>query len=271
MKFKDFMRSPLVPSSYTKNPNRKVIKDPNGVEAILLTQYFNRRSTWNEYCPRTQTQAHTVKVTFVLSQIDTERLKKWILNQCDDIKNVSRFVVTCALIWVCLIKSGHGKGLLGNKEEEEECFFFPADCRNRLDYQLPQTYFGNCIAPCCVAVKRKELMGENGMVAAVKVIEKAISEIKSENIENAEMWMCGLLKSMVGEPTRIYGSPNLKVYEIDFGFGRPRKIEIITGLKCISLAESGNAQGGIEVGLVLKKAELQDFELVLQQALATLN
>ena len=57
---------------------------------------------------------------------------------------------------------------------------------------------------------------------------------------------------------RVAGSPKFEVYETDFGWGKPKKVEI-SSLQAgtISMAESRDVDGGIEIGIVLKKHELE--------------
>ncbi|XVF65650.1 hypothetical protein PTKIN_Ptkin09bG0266300 [Pterospermum kingtungense] len=100
---------------------------------------------------------------------------------------------------------------------------FHADCGDRID--LPTKYFGNCLQPCLVAAKRGELSGEYGVAAAAKAIGRAVMELDKGVLKEAEKWM-----SRVGEvPINskhvfpVAGSPKLRVYDTDFGWGRPKK------------------------------------------------
>ncbi|KAI5431497.1 hypothetical protein KIW84_035617, partial [Lathyrus oleraceus] len=63
------------------------------------------------------------------------------------------------------------------------------------------------------------------------------------------------LKNEGYEIIGMAGSNKFEVYESDFGWGRPEKVEIVSidrGLT-IGLAESKDGRGGIEVGIVLDK------------------
>ncbi|GAU19868.1 hypothetical protein TSUD_170940 [Trifolium subterraneum] len=67
----------------------------------------------------------------------------------------------------------------------------------------------------------------------------------------------------------VAGSNRFGVYEIDFGWGRPEKVEIVSvdrGLT-IGLAESKNGKGGIEVGLVLNKHAMDIFSTLFLEGL----
>jgi hypothetical protein len=70
----------------------------------------------------------------------------------------------------------------------------------------------------------------------------------------------------------IAGSPRFELYNTDFGWGRPRKVEMIsidrTGAICLSDSRDGG--GGIEIGLVLKKQEMEVFASLFSRGLEAL-
>ncbi|KAM3745147.1 hypothetical protein ACB098_06G104200 [Castanea mollissima] len=178
--------------------DRDVIKDINGVEAILMNEYFGLRSTW----------------------------KDSIL----------------------------------------------ADCRERLEVPVPMTYFGNCLALSVSAAKKSELLAENGVVVAARAIEKTISMIQSEPLKGAERWISDLMNLLkLGRLCTVSGSPSLGFYESDFGWGRPKKVEVVTRPMNISLAECGNEKDGIEIGLLLTKSAMDTFSSMFEQSLNFLH
>ncbi|KAJ7950181.1 Anthocyanin 5-aromatic acyltransferase [Quillaja saponaria] len=244
--------------------DRKVIKNPDGVKDIFLRDYFQWRGHWmNSLIGKTTDDCYTkyedaVKGTFVFSQKNIERLKNWVsrrwkkLNQEDSPPYLSKFVVTCAFIWVCFLKTKRGSK---NEDDDlEEYFLFSADCRNRLEYPIPETYMGNCLVLGGIAAKRKELLEEEkGVVTAAKTIVQRISKIRQKPLEGAESWVHDLMKlsKITGIQTLfVTGSPNFGVYAVDFGFGKPKKVEMVHGQDGMSLVESRDEEGGgIEVGL----------------------
>lgn len=68
------------------------------------------------------------------------------------------------------------------------------------------------------------------------------------------------------------GSPRFEVYSIDFGWGRPKKVDMTsigkTGAFCLS--ESRNDKGGIEISLVLNKQEMESFSTHFTSGLESL-
>jgi isoflavone 7-O-glucoside-6''-O-malonyltransferase len=69
---------------------------------------------------------------------------------------------------------------------------------------------------------------------------------------------------IANESIKIYsiaGSPRFEVYSIDFGFGKPKKVDMTSTDKtgAFSLSESRNNDGGVEIGLALNKEEMEAF------------
>jgi len=257
--------------------DRKVLRDPRGgLEDIFLRDYFEERSTWKDkLIDQSPKHGEYCKATIVLGRDDIEGLKRWVLAQwkkneeLNSPQYLSKFVVVCALVWTSLVKT-RCKDDDDDEDVKEEYFRFAADCRGLLGYGIPETYFGNCLTLCYAMLKRNELKGEDGFVNAVKVIEKTVSDVKSEPFKDAEDWRALSVKTFVlGTPLLVTGSPKFDVYETDFGFGRPTKVEMVHSLKCMSLAESRDEEGGVEVGLVCKSAEFEYLFYVIEQGLQT--
>ncbi|XP_028783214.1 coumaroyl-CoA:anthocyanidin 3-O-glucoside-6''-O-coumaroyltransferase 2-like [Neltuma alba] len=264
------------PPSY----DREVIKDPSGLEAVFLRDYFTERSTWKDSLVGKTSKSMlsdddglSYKATIVFGRKDIEVLRKWAMDQWGKNdgshapRNLSKFVVTCGFVWTCYVKTRYRDD---DEEEKDEHFRFAADCRNRLEYPVENNYFGNCITRCNATLKRKELKGEEGFLKAVKVIERAIEDMKKEPFKDAEKWNEKFQKTFVlGSTVLVTGSPKFTVYETDFGFGRPKKVEMVHTFKCMSLAESGSEEGGLEVGLVFRTDGYEHFMSVVEQGLQT--
>ncbi|KAK7290936.1 hypothetical protein RIF29_05734 [Crotalaria pallida] len=267
--------------------DREVLKDPKELEAIFLRDYFNERSTWKDkligqiskHDGDNNDEEDYVKATILFSKEDIEVLKKWVLNEWKKNNNksnvpqsLSKFVVTCAFVWASLVKTRYRND---DQEDEtkEEYFRFSADCRDRLEYPIPGTYFGNCITRCHAILKRKDLKGEGGFLNAVKVIERAVCNMKDEPFEDAENWRATFTKMFVlGSVVLVTGSPKFSVYETDFGFGRPTKVEMVHSFKCMSLAESGDREGGLEVGLIFRSnKDFEHYVSIIEQGLEALK
>lgn len=263
--------------------DRDVIKDTNGVEAVLLDEYFRMRSSWKDFIlgNTNAVSIDHVQAKFVLNRSQIEMLKKWIFSQCKNIdngsslpKHLSRFVVTCAFTWVCFIKAQDKIGALNSSYVDEVHYFvFPADCRDRLEYPVPKTYFGNCLALCVSEAKKSELVATNGVAVAATAIDRAISKLQSGPLKGAERWISDLMNLLkLGRMCTVTGSPSLGFYETDFGWGSPKKVEMVNQqTKNISLSECGDEKGGIEVGLMQTKSAMDTFSSIFEQSLNFLN
>ncbi|OMO98880.1 Transferase [Corchorus olitorius] len=152
-------------------------------------------------------------------------------------------------------------------------FFFPFDGRNRLDFPVPTKYFGNCLKPCIVDVTKSEIRGENGIVVAAKAIGNKIKDVESSGLRGLEHWISDIFqRDKPGRISPVAGSPKLKVYEIDFGWGRPCKVELtrIDRDGAIALAECRDEERGFEVGLALNKNHMDEFITVFEQSVKLL-
>ncbi|KAF8403410.1 hypothetical protein HHK36_011513 [Tetracentron sinense] len=124
-------------------------------------------------------------------------------------------------------------------------FIFTVDSRARLDPPIPATYFSNCVTGCKVTAETCKIMGEDGVAIAVESFSEAIRGLDS-----------GIMRGMkkASHPTEpewligIAGSTRFGVYDIDFGWGRPTKVETSSIHKTgsISLAESRDGSKGVE-------------------------
>ncbi|XVE93523.1 hypothetical protein REPUB_Repub01dG0202100 [Reevesia pubescens] len=261
--------------------NRDVIKDPDGTESFLLKMYWNWVSSYGENSGLTHVAlaADQVRATFVLGRTHVERLKHLVTAQCmkeadSEQLHLSTFVVTCALIWVSLIKSQESvKNLSDDDDDKFYYFLFPFDCRNRLEFPIPETYLGNCLKPSITEMKKSELIGENGFVLAAKAIGSKVKEMEKSGLRGVENWIPTLVERIrSGRLIAVAGSPKLHFYDVNFGWGRPSKVELIhiESGEAISLAECRDEQGGIEVGLALNKNQMDEFVATFEQSLKLL-
>ncbi|KAI6672879.1 hypothetical protein NL676_000785 [Syzygium grande] len=153
--------------------------------------------------------------------------------------------------------------------DDELCHFgFLADCRDRLEYSIPSTYFGNCLGICFVTEKRSTLLGKSGISHAARSIGGRVKEVKTGGgLRGAEKWIKDYNVANDGDFVTVAGSPRLKVYDTDFGWGRPTKSHVvhIDTSGSIALAESRNGDGGVEVGLALTRVCMEKFVSLLEK------
>ncbi|XP_022760990.1 coumaroyl-CoA:anthocyanidin 3-O-glucoside-6''-O-coumaroyltransferase 1-like [Durio zibethinus] len=250
--------------NYPPDYSRDLIQDPRGIWSIFLKEMSNAETSTR------MNRNDNVRITPVISKTQVEMLKKWIArkfveeNEKQDPPRLSTFVVTTAVMWVCLIKLHLSK----KTPDNGICrFLFPADCRDRL--RLPKTYFGNCLTPCIATARRNELTGENGIFVAANAIGREIQEFEKEPLKGIENWISSA-KEVLKECEHLVslaGSPKLRVYETEFGFGRPTKSEVvhIGSRGSISISESRDGEGAVEFGLSLAPYEFHKFNAIFEQ------
>ncbi|KAF5754440.1 putative anthocyanin 6''-O-malonyltransferase [Helianthus annuus] len=210
-----------------------------------------------------------VRATFVLARTHINGLKKQVLTQLPSLEYVSSFTVTCGYIWSCIVKSfvkvGEKKG-----EDELEQFILAVGCRSRLDPPLPATYFGNCSAPCVITIKHGELIGENGFVIAAKVIGEGISKMvknKEGILKDAERWHDDF--KIPARKMGVSGTPKLDFYNIDFGWGKPIKYEVVSidYSGSVSISACKESAQDLEIGVSFPCMQMEAFAKIFNDGL----
>ncbi|URE05678.1 anthocyanin 5-aromatic acyltransferase [Musa troglodytarum] len=219
--------------------------------------YFGQRAEWiiHEDPP-----VDMVIASFTLKRDHIRRLKELISAKDGAMEGggasfrCSTIMATYAYVWVCLIKArAYGSDRTAH-------FMFAADCRGRLRPPLPAAYFGNCIGLCFVEAKAGELLRENGVVSAAKAIGKAIEGFGDDPLRGAETWPETVRSIVPQQLLSVAGSPRFRVYDLDFGWGTPNKVEVtsIVRVGAMSVSES-REEGGVEIGMGLRKHDMDEF------------
>ena len=155
--------------------------------------------------------------------------------------------------------------------DDLEKFICAVDWRTRINPPVPQTYFGNCVGFCHTAkIKTMILSGNQGFLTAVELLGKAISEtLKNKDgvLEDAKTWV-----ERSFEPMRVIGvagTPKIKIYDIDFGWGRPKKYETISidHNGSISLNACSESPDDLEIGLSLPAKQMEAFIIISRSEL----
>ncbi|KAL8502267.1 hypothetical protein ACS0TY_021407 [Phlomoides rotata] len=217
-----------------------------------------------------------VRSTFILTQTDINKLKDLVISKKPNLHHVSSFVVTTSYVWTCLVKSGDAIGEeVGG--DESEVFFFTADARGRLNAlvnpPVPLNYFGNCLGRGMAKLEHKEVVGEEGFVIAAETVAEEIKNRvnnKDEFLKGAENWM-SLMGTFAGMKTMgVSGSPKFDLLNADFGWGKARKLEVVSmdGEKySMSICKWRGIEGGLEVGLSLPKQRMEAFAAFFRDGL----
>ncbi|KAK9913118.1 hypothetical protein M0R45_036943 [Rubus argutus] len=264
-----FSRDSFFPTkSILPSYDRTAIVDPSALEGIFLKEWWKRISCQPTIKGTTILESTSmVRATFLVDSTHMERIKNWIVALCNKENeslpvHLSAYVLTCAFVWICLIKSQEKYFNYKCCGQDPNYFGFIAGGLTRLGYSIPSTYVGNCVGFGRSAAIRSELLSEKGIVVAAKAIGNTIKKLDKKIFGGAEKWISDCKVMFESElHVMVSGSPKVDLYETDFGLGRPKKIEDIEidGMKAIALTESRDVSGGIEVGVVLPKPQMDYF------------
>ncbi|CAL5201754.1 unnamed protein product [Lathyrus oleraceus] len=251
--------------------DRDVIIDEKDLHEIFLKDLRKRNVIDNK---ETKVDiSNMTRATFSMSPNKMEKVKKFILESCKEKKtslplHLSPYVLTSAFFWVCLVKTQQEF-----VNEDVTHFGFIAGGITRLEYEVPKNYFGNCVGFGKVSLRRKDLLGEDGIVIASKEIGSTIKKLDASILGEGEKWILDW-EMLHGseEHVHVTWSPKLKLYELNFGWGKPKKIEEISidFTRGVSFVESRDFEGGIEIGLALPKCEMDVFTFLFNKGLEDL-
>jgi len=92
-------------------------------------------------------------------------------------------------------------------------------------------------------------LGDDGFMNALEGMNETLKKLEDGVLSEA-VTLSTMMR--IGRDHRIYttaGSPRFEVYSVDFGWGRPKKVDMTsigkTGAFCISESRDGN--GGVEI------------------------
>ncbi|KAG6583447.1 Phenolic glucoside malonyltransferase 2, partial [Cucurbita argyrosperma subsp. sororia] len=250
--------------------NRSVIDDPKGLAKIYTNAWLKLDGPDNRSLKLKLPKAKPslIRRTFEFTHQNLEKLKQWVLKKNDE--KMSSFVVATAYLCVCAAK-------LEGLRDGKLLFAFSADGRSRLKPQVGLNYFGNCWISCIVCIERIKLLGEKGIALACEEISKAIKNLGGggglEGLEN--------YGTLVSEVTNDYskemaltlaGSPRFGVYNADFGWGKPMKVEIVSAESpsMFTLSDSRNSDVGMEIGVVKERDQMEAFAALFNEGFEAL-
>ncbi|MBA0722552.1 hypothetical protein Golax_003215 [Gossypium laxum] len=261
--------------------NRDLINDP--VELASLFTKGAERAFQSAISP--SILFNNFRVTYKIKDSQVELLKDRVKTKCMEVNGsepirISTFAVTCAYMWVCLLKlqqSGTHQHLSSTDSDALSYFHFAAECRDHL--KLPQTYFGNCIILRLASAKKSEVLGENGILVAATAIGREIMEFQKQPFKDAQESLLKIIEifKMEEDLVRVGSSPKFESYKTDFGWGRPRNIEnpILPSFGTCSMfviAENREEEeGGVEFALAFASHDLDIFNTIFHQGLLKLE
>ncbi|KAJ1694876.1 hypothetical protein LUZ63_011574 [Rhynchospora breviuscula] len=255
----------LAPNTVKIEIDRSIIPDPDS--SIYRAMLNDLSGTENLNMSGTQPDQEMFIASFKLKGEHIRLLKEVLLRETAK-RNVtvrcSTAVVSYAFVWI-----GSVKTKLNMSEIQDAYCIFAVDHRQLFKPPISENYLGNCIGPCVVQAKVNDLVGPDGFFEACQAIGKAFDELKRIGIQDAKDWVKISLETADKKPFATSGSIRFKVYDVDFGWGKPAKVDIvsISNSGAMAVAPSREEQGGIEIGLCFTQRETDVFTNYIEEGL----
>ncbi|XP_073137601.1 malonyl-coenzyme:anthocyanin 5-O-glucoside-6'''-O-malonyltransferase-like [Henckelia pumila] len=251
--------------------DRKIVRDPLGIDTIFWNQIKHvpiHSSTFPLPTKR-------VRATYILREADIKKLKDLAIRKIPGLVYLSSFVAVSAYVWCIFLKSGDS---IGEEVDENraEYFIFSVDLRGRIDPPVPGNYLGNCTAPGRIKIGRGSLAGDEGFLVAAEAMADHIQKWannKERVLQGAENWLSDFRKMEGGGTFGVTGSPKFGLYDVDFGWGKARKVEFASidwENHTMSMCKPRDSDSVIEVGLSLPKRRMEAFATLFADGLARL-
>ncbi|CAL5045837.1 unnamed protein product [Urochloa decumbens] len=166
----------------------------------------------------------------------------------------STYLAVSSLIWTSIARAKSGDDLAG---DGDAYFLVAVDFRRRLGPPIDDRYFGDCVVPCVARAVVHDLRGDIGLACAAAAIRDAIRAQPEDPVRAMEAWLEALREVVpcscsCRERFRFTGSSNrFMAYEMDFGWGKPSKVELVLLL--------GADDGGVQVTATLRPEHMDAF------------
>ncbi|WVZ14415.1 hypothetical protein V8G54_011981 [Vigna mungo] len=248
-----------LPKHLTPFYDRSMIKDTKGIGAMYLQSWLNiggpnNRSmkVWDLGGVNAMS-AESVRGSFELTSSNIRQLKQHAKSKLDENAHVSTYSVACAYVLQCLVKAEQPKT---DGDSYGDTHFLHVFWKLHLK----------------VMEETKKLLGDDGFINGVEGMNEALKKLE-DGVFSEAVTLSTMMK--IARDNRILttaGSPRFEVYSIDFGWGKPMKVDMTSigksGAFCIS--ESRNENGGVEISLVLNKQQMETFVAHFNQGLQSL-
>ncbi|VVB09211.1 unnamed protein product [Arabis nemorensis] len=239
--------------------DRTVIKGPPEIESNVLNIWHNKPRRSLKLIPKPEIDSDVVRFTFEITREDIQKLRDRLRKESSSSPlkelRLSNFVVTFSYVFTCLIKSG------GDDRNRPVGYRFAVDCRRLIiDPPIPMSYFGNCVFSAVkIPLMAEPFLGGDGFLAAARLISDSIEGLDS----NVAWKIPEVLETYANIPAELQfvsvaGSTRFGVYGLDFGWGKPDRVLVVSidQRGKISMTESRDGNGGVEIGFSLKKHEM---------------
>ncbi|KAL6636454.1 hypothetical protein ACP70R_024026 [Stipagrostis hirtigluma subsp. patula] len=255
-----------------------LIPDPRGLYDIYLKNmppFLTRRADDFEFATKMpdgsveDNDKKKLLAAFTLSQELLQSIKGAVAGEAArrglPSPRCSSLLAAYSFVWSCYCRAMTTPAV-GTKKWKCCYFLFSVDQRARMKPAVPDKYLGNCLCPAIARAPEEEVAaaGAGGLFAACAAVAAAVEEEVGEGAQDRWDGCVERVKEAVANGTlSVAGSPRFRVYGVDFGFGPPAKVDIVSVAKtgAISVAESrGGGGGGMEVGISLPASGMRRFQ-----------
>ncbi|KAH7853571.1 hypothetical protein Vadar_004240 [Vaccinium darrowii] len=149
--------------------------------------------------------------------------------------------------------------------QDTTTFYVFANCRHRVDPPMPLNYFGNLIQPVSTSTSAGLLL-ENPAEFGAGMIKKAIEMHDAKAIKAwSSKWESKVLGwNDAGENCVVMGSsPQFKVYDVDFGWGKPEVVRSGTNNRfdgTVFMHQGKSGGRSVDVDISLEAGAMENLE-----------
>ena len=205
--------------------------------------------------------------TFTFAAPAVRRLKQRLAAATNAGTAPSTFAAMTAHGWVSIARAR------GFTDDTPVFAVFLADCRAHMSPPVPNAYVGNCVALCTASLRGSELAGPDGPAMALLAIQETVAEVKRDPLGDRARWCTKFAAIPPGRAVILAGSPWFPAYGVDFGFGRPARVELASmnhdgEMVLVAGRESGSVQASVAIAADKMPAFRAMFELECDRAMA---
>ncbi|CAF2275503.1 hypothetical protein YC2023_045972 [Brassica napus] len=251
--------------------DRTVIKDPKDIETEVMNLWSSLLKAFSggkepdnpkslKILPSPELNPEVVRFTLDLTREDIQTLRERLKRESSASSSpkelrLSTFVVTYSYALTCIIRAR------GGDPSRPVGYGFAVDCRSLLDPPVPPNYFGNCVSAMFkIPLEAERFMGEEGFLIAARYVSDSVEEL-DETVALMVPEVLAAIQTITLElqVVSVAGSTRFGVYGLDFGWGKPERVVIVSidQGEAISMAEGRDGNGGVEIGFSLKKHEME--------------
>ncbi|XBH61719.1 hypothetical protein VPH35_116114 [Triticum aestivum] len=177
--------------------------------------------------------------TFTFAAPAVQRLKQRLAFAANIGTAPSTFAALAVHGWVSIARAS------GFADDAPVFAAFLADCRAYMSPPAPDAYAGNCVALCMASLSGSELAGPDGPARALVAVREAVAEAKRDPLRDLARWRTKFAVILAG-------SPWFPSYGVDFGFGRPARVELASmnhdgEVVLVAGREAGSVQASVSI------------------------